>query len=144
MTPYGRIINTAQHFSTDIDYRLVSDAEMAEALARRDTAGAWERDVYANYVIEQYLQRLERRGQSFLFQFSPAADPLPFETASRINQRTLGQLANLSARHPGSTSSAMWRVSTPTRRCAHCAGNYPTSPLRVTGGTTSSRNRFGK
>lgn len=99
-TPYARIINTAQHFSTDIDYRLVSDAEMAEALARRDTAGAAERDIYANYVIEHYLQRLERRGEPFLFQFSLAADPLPFETASRINQRTLGQLADLIALHP--------------------------------------------
>ncbi|MCX6624056.1 MAG: hypothetical protein NTY38_23935 [Acidobacteria bacterium] len=99
-TPYDQIINTAQHFSTDIDYRLIGDSEMEQALARRHRAGTAERDIYANYVIEHYLQRLENRGQHFLFQFSLGADPLPFETASRINQRTLAQLAGIIARHP--------------------------------------------
>jgi len=50
--------------------------------------------------VEQYLQRLERRSEPLLFQFSLGADPLPFETASRINQRTLGQVADIIARHP--------------------------------------------
>ena len=99
-TPYDRIVNVAQGFSTDIDYRVVSDREMAEALARRDKAGPIERDIYANYIIEQYLQRLEQRAERCLFQFSLGADPLPFETASRINQKTLGQLAEIIARHP--------------------------------------------
>jgi glucuronate isomerase len=99
-TPYKDILNAAQHFSTDIDYRPVSDKEMASALTRRAQAGVAERDIYANYIIEQYIARLEARKQPFLFQFSLGADPLPFETASRINQKTLGQLAELIARHP--------------------------------------------
>src|SRR2546421_7623778 len=37
--PFERVISTATHFSTDIDYRLVSDEEMDAALRRRDSAG---------------------------------------------------------------------------------------------------------
>lgn len=99
-TPYDQILNTAQHFSTDIAYRPVSDQEMSRALARRAQAGPLERDVYANYVIEQYIRRLEERPGSLLFQFSLGADPLPFETASRVRQATLRELAELMARHP--------------------------------------------
>ena len=33
--PYGQILSTATHISTDIDYRVVSDSEMEAALARR-------------------------------------------------------------------------------------------------------------
>jgi glucuronate isomerase len=99
-TPYERIVSTAQHFSTDIEYVPVSDEEMTKALARRDQAGPAERDIYASYIIEHYFRRLEQRGEPFLFQFSLGADPMPFETASRINQTTLGQLAELIARHP--------------------------------------------
>ena len=35
--PYGRIVSTATHLSTDIDYRLVSDGEMAAALSSEGT-----------------------------------------------------------------------------------------------------------
>ena len=38
--PYDRIISTATHLSTDIDYRMVSDAEMAAAIKRRESCGA--------------------------------------------------------------------------------------------------------
>ena len=100
VTPYDRILNTAQHFSTDFDYRQVSDAEMSKALERRAQAGPEERDIYANYIIERYLQRLEQSHEGFIFQFSLGADPLPFETASRIRQTTLRQLGELIARHP--------------------------------------------
>jgi glucuronate isomerase len=100
VTPYDRILNTAQHFSTDFDYRQVSDAEMSKALERRAQAGPEERDIYANYIIEQYLQRLEQSHEGFMFQFSLGADPLPFETASRIRQTTLRQLSELISRHP--------------------------------------------
>lgn len=99
-TPYERIVNTAQGISTDMDYRPVSDREMAQALARREEAGAAERDIYASYILEHYLQRLEARKEPFLFQFSIGADPLPYETASRINQKTLAQVAEVIARHP--------------------------------------------
>jgi hypothetical protein len=45
--PYDLILSTAAGVSTDIDYRLVSDAEMAAALSRRAQAGPTERDIYA-------------------------------------------------------------------------------------------------
>jgi len=99
--PADAIVSTATHFSTDIDFREVSDGEMAAALARRNTAGPAERDIYASYINEAFLTAYEQRfGDGLLFQFSTAAEPLPFETASRISQRTLGQLAELIGRHP--------------------------------------------
>src|SRR3712207_1337852 len=48
--PYGRVLATATHLSTDIDYRDVTDDEMADALRRRASAGPAERDVYASYI----------------------------------------------------------------------------------------------
>src|SRR5262249_23805022 len=44
--PYGQILSTATHLSTDIDYHPVSNAEMEAALKRRAEAGPQERDVY--------------------------------------------------------------------------------------------------
>ncbi len=35
-----------------------------------------------------------------VYQFSLGAEPLPFETGSRLGQRTIGQLAEMIARHP--------------------------------------------
>jgi glucuronate isomerase len=98
--PYGRILSTATHLSTDIDYRPVSDEEMAGALARRRQAGRAERDYYASYVNEVFLTALEAHGDEIVFQFSFGAEPLPFETGSRLAQRTIGQLAELIGRHP--------------------------------------------
>ena len=93
--PYGRILSTATHLSTDIDYRPVSDDEMAAALARRDQAGPAERDCYASYVNEAFLTALEAHAGEIVFQFSFGAEPLPFETASRLSQRTIGQVAEM-------------------------------------------------
>jgi len=98
--PYDRILSTATHLSTDIDYCLVSDQEMADALARRRQAGPAERDCYASYVNEAFLTALEARAGQIVFQFSFGAEPLPFETASRLSQRTIGQLAEMIGRHP--------------------------------------------
>ncbi len=98
--PYDRIISTATHFSTDIDYRCVTEGEMAAALERRDKAGPAERDCYASYVNELFLTMLEARGEQIVFQFSLGAEPLPFETASRLSQRTIGQIAEIIGRHP--------------------------------------------
>jgi len=98
--PYADILATATHLSTDIDYRLVSDLEMAAALARRDRAGPAERDCYASYVNEAFLTALEARAGKLVFQFSFGAEPLPFETASRLSQHTIGQVAELIGRHP--------------------------------------------
>jgi hypothetical protein len=98
--PYSDVISTATGISTDIDYRLPSDAEMEAALAKRATAGPAERDIYAAYIGEKFLSALEKHGEKIVFQFSLGAEPLPFETASRISQKTLGQLGEIIGRHP--------------------------------------------
>jgi hypothetical protein len=98
--PYDRVLSTATHISTDIDFRPVGDAEMGRALARRGEAGPAERDVYASYINEAFLTALERHGDRIVFQFSFAAEPLPHETGSRLAQRTVGQLAEMVGRHP--------------------------------------------
>jgi glucuronate isomerase len=99
--PYDQILTTAAGISTDIDFRLVGDAEMAAALSRRGQAGPAERDVYASYVNEAFLTALEKHRQEIVFQFSLGAEPLPFESGGRLSQRTIGQLAEMIARHPG-------------------------------------------
>jgi hypothetical protein len=98
--PYGQVLATATHLSTDIDYRVVKDGEMDAALKQRAQAGALERDTYAAYVNEVFLTELEKRGHEIVFQFSFAAEPLPFETGSRLHPRTLAQLGEMIARHP--------------------------------------------
>jgi len=98
--PYGQVLAMATHISTDIDLRPVDHAEMADALARRARAGRRERDVYASYVNEVFLAELEQRGDDIVFQFSLGAEPLPYETGSRLSQRCIGQLAEMISRHP--------------------------------------------
>jgi hypothetical protein len=98
--PYGKVLSTATHLSTDIQYRLVSDAEMEAALARRARAGPAERDVYASYINEALLTALEEHAHEIVFQVSFGAEPLPFETGSRLRQETIGQLAEIIGRHP--------------------------------------------
>lgn len=99
--PVDLILSTATHLSTDIDYSDVSDQEMTDAVSRRDTAGQQERDIYASYINELFLTQLEERlADRIVFQFSFAAEPLPFETASRVSQRTIAQLAQMISRHP--------------------------------------------
>lgn len=98
--PYDQVISTATGVSTDIDYRLPNDNEMADALKRRAQAGPAERDIFAAYIGEAFLAALEKRADEIVFQFSLGAEPLPFETASRISQKTLAQLAEIVARHP--------------------------------------------
>ena len=99
--PWGQILSTATHISTDIDFRAVSDAEMEAALMRRAEAGPHERDCYASYINEAFLAALERRGREIVFQFSFGAEPLPYETGSRLEQRTIRQLGEMIGRHPG-------------------------------------------
>jgi hypothetical protein len=98
--PYDQLVSTAMGLSSDIDYRLPTEQEMAGALKRRAQAGPAERDIYAAYIGEAFLSALEKHGGEILFQFSLGAEPLPFETASRISQKTLAQLAQIVARHP--------------------------------------------
>jgi len=98
--PYDHLLAMATHISTDIDFAPVSDAEMASALKRRAEAGPRERDIYASYINEAFLTALEPHGHQIVFQFSFGAEPLPFETASRLAQRSIGQVAEMIGRHP--------------------------------------------
>ena len=97
--PYDEILGTATTISTDLDMSLVTEDEMIKALARRNQAGPRERDIYASYLNEAFLTELERRG-TIVFQFAYAAEPLPFETGSRVTQKSIGQVAEMIARHP--------------------------------------------
>lgn len=95
------VISTAQHFSTDIEHRMVGEPEFAAALKRRAKAGPEERDVYASWISEQFFRRMEERRPDVVYQFSLGAEPLPAETSSRLRQHTLAQLAEVISRHPG-------------------------------------------
>jgi hypothetical protein len=95
------VLSTAQHISTDIEFREVDDRTMSAALSRRRKAGPAERDIYASFITEEFFKRLEERRSGLVFQFSLGAEPLPFETASRLSQKTLAQLASMIALHPG-------------------------------------------
>lgn len=99
--PYRQIISTAQHISTDIHYQTVRPEEMAAALERRERATAVERDIYASYLLEAFLTELEKHGDTIVYQFSLGAEPLPFETGSKLRQDTLFELAEIISRHPG-------------------------------------------
>ncbi|MBP7051280.1 MAG: hypothetical protein KBE65_09715 [Phycisphaerae bacterium] len=98
--PYDQIASTAHHVSTDITYSLVTDEQMQKALDRRDKAGRAERDAYASYLFEHLLLELEKEHADIAFQFSLGAEPLPFETDSRLAQTTIKQLAEIVSRHP--------------------------------------------
>jgi glucuronate isomerase len=98
--PYDRIVSTAHHVSTDIHYSMVTDEQMQTALDRRNRAGPAERDAYASYLFEHLLLELEKGHTDIAFQFSLGAEPLPFETDSRLAQTTIKQLAEIISRHP--------------------------------------------
>lgn len=98
--PFGQVLATATHISTDIDFQPVTDATMEKALSRRAHAGPAERDIYASYINEAFLTALEAHGREIVFQFSFGAEPLPFETGSRLSQRTIAQVAEMIGRHP--------------------------------------------
>ena len=98
--PHDRVISTATHISTDLDYREVSDTEMEAALSKRFEAGERERDIYASYINECFLSELEKHADEIVFQFSLGAEPMPFETASRLAQHTLAQVGEMISRHP--------------------------------------------
>lgn len=97
--PHDEIVSTAHHVSTDINYSLVTDDQMQKALDNRAAAGSTERDIYASYLFESLLNELEKGDNNKIFQFSLGAEPLPFETDSRLNQATIKQLAEIISRH---------------------------------------------
>lgn len=99
--PRKQTVSYATHISSDLDYTLTSEAEFEAALKRRDQAGEKERSIYASYVNEVFLTEYEKKfGKSLAFQYTVCADPLPFETGSRISQRALAQIGDMMARHP--------------------------------------------
>lgn len=98
--PYEQLLSMATHISTDLYLTPVSEAAMASALTRRGQAGPAERDMYAAYIHEVFLTALEPYANRLVFQFSFGAEPLPHETASRLSQRAIAQLADSIARHP--------------------------------------------
>ena len=98
--PYAQVLYTATHLSTDIDYARVDEAAMADALGRRNAATERERDVYASYITRLLLGQLQDHGDEIVFAFSIGAEPLPYESASRLNQTTIAQLAGLVAEFP--------------------------------------------
>ena len=98
--PRDLVVSTTQHLSTDISYREVTDEEMAEALARRNQATRAERDVYGSYLFEAILVEFERQLPDMVHQFTMGAEPLPFETGSKMRQETIFELAAIIARHP--------------------------------------------
>jgi hypothetical protein len=98
--PADRILSTATHVSMDLDLRVVSDTEMSSAITRRDSAGPAERDIYASYIHEAFLAAFSRHASRVVFQFSFGAEPLPFETGSRLSQKAIAQLGEMAARHP--------------------------------------------
>jgi len=97
--PYDQIVSTAHHVSTDINYSIVSDEQMQMALNNRNNAGPMERDVYASYLFENLLLELEKEHSDIVFQFSLGAEPLPYETDSRLSQITIKQIAEIISRH---------------------------------------------
>ena len=98
--PYSQLLSTATHISTDINFCTVSESEMEAALVRRPQAGREERDIYASYINERFLTELEKCGDPIVFQFSLGAEPLPWETSSRLTQQSIAQLAEMIGRHP--------------------------------------------
>ena len=98
--PFDRIIAIASHFSTDITYRQVTQAEMEGALRIRNSAGPAERDIYANFIFEEFLKEFVQRGHTITLQFSMAAEPLPYETGSKMRCETPFELAGIIARYP--------------------------------------------
>jgi len=98
--PLGQVCATASTFSSEIDYQPVTDAEMESAMVRRAAAGVRERDIYASYILEAFLTEQKKIADKIVYQFALGAEPLPFETGSRLPQRTIAQLGDFIARHP--------------------------------------------
>jgi len=98
--PFDKIVSTAHHVSTDIDYCLPTDDQMQCALDNRNHASQEELNIYASYLFESLLNEFEKRKQNMVYQFSFGAEPLPFETDSRLSQNTIKEIAQIIARHP--------------------------------------------
>lgn len=99
--PYDKVISAASHLSTDITYRSVTEDEMVRALKNRAHATAVERDIYANYIFEKFLDAVQSSGHDLPLQFSFGAEPLPYESGSKLRSESVFELAEIVARYPG-------------------------------------------
>jgi hypothetical protein len=100
LIPYDKVLATAQHLSTEINYREISDEQMQKALDNRENATEQDRDVYASYLMYAFLEELEKHSDEIVFQFSLAAESLPYESASICRQETILQLAKIIQKFP--------------------------------------------
>lgn len=101
--PFDQVYSNASHFSTDNNYHDVTEEDMIKALANRENAGQWERDVYANFINEEFLKRMSKikkeTGKEIIIQYSLGAEPLPFETGSYMRPETIFELAKIISRY---------------------------------------------
>ena len=72
---------------------------MQQALDNRASAGVWERDTYASYLLELFLTEVERHNKGGVVQIALGAEPLPFESGSKLRGDTLFDLAAVVSRH---------------------------------------------
>ncbi len=100
LVPFDKLVCAANHFSTDINYQDVTEEQMVKSLKNRAHATEHDRDVYTCYILQEYLNALERQSKKVVFTFSVGAEPMEHETASLLPQKTLGQLINVFAKHP--------------------------------------------
>ena len=73
---------------------------MKEAIANRLQATSADRDTYASFILEVFLCELEKHSDEIVYQFSFGAEPLPYETGSKLRQDTIFELAAIIDRHP--------------------------------------------
>lgn len=92
-TPYDEIENMTSHFSTDIRFYDVTEKDMKKALKNRKKAGEKERDVYANFIVNIFLDKLQAKKPGFNFQYSLGGEPLPFEGGSKFRSDSVFDLA---------------------------------------------------
>ena len=99
--PETQLVSYATPWSMDINYSLVTPDEFEAALKNREHAREKERSIYAAYINEILLEEFGKvYGKRVVFQPSICADPLPYESCSRISQKTLSQYADMVSRHP--------------------------------------------
>jgi hypothetical protein len=102
-TPFEtQMIFVVSHITTEINWKFgVTDEEMTNALNNRANATVVERDIYANYIFEKFLNEYSKRGIKTPLAFSISAEPLPYETGSRIGEETIFQMAAIIEKYPG-------------------------------------------
>ena len=105
--PVDKIVSTAQHISTDIHFCQATEEMMEEALKNRDHAGERERDIYSSFVFQRFLDTYQKKCSNVVFQFSIGAEPLPFETGSKLRTESVSDLANFLAKNPNMQFQAM-------------------------------------